>query len=149
MSEYAGRCGCGATKVAFQSDLAPEEFQPRSDAQTCNFCRLNKGVWISDSKGSLVIHESNVTAVHTFATAEVRFHFCTTCEELAYAIYVDASDGNEVAVVRRDLFHRIASSARPVIVTNFEGQTARDAQKRRLEHWTPLAPKKVHRMTRA
>jgi len=133
--EYAGRCGCGATRVTLYSELAPEAFQPRSDAQSCGFCRQHAGIWISDPRGSLVIAASNPTRTQQFATAQVQFHFCAACDELAYAIYADGAD-RTVAVVRRDLFASIAASAQPVISTNFEGEPEADARQRRLRNWT-------------
>jgi len=139
IQRYIGHCSCGATRVTLHSELAPEEFQPRSDAQTCGFCQRHGGIWISDPRGSLVIAASNATRTEQFATAQVQFHFCATCNELAYAIYVDGADG-KVAVVRRDLFAQIGSSARPVVNTNFEGEADVDARQRRLRNWTVVSP---------
>ena len=134
---YLGSCGCGATKVSLRSRLAPDEFQPRSDAQTCEFCRRHRGVWISDPRGSLLIDAGNETTVTRFASGEVAFHFCAKCGDLTYASCVDLGAQRQVAVARRDLFEVIRAAAKPVAVTNFEAALLADARKRRAENWTP------------
>lgn len=134
---YAGSCGCGATKVTLSSCLAPEEFQPRSDAQSCEFCRRHQGIWISDPRGSLRIEASNRTTVTRFASGEVAFHFCARCAELCYALCLALGGERTVAVVRRDLFQAIAGLAKPVVSTNFEGASLDESRKRRSENWTP------------
>lgn len=82
--------------------------------------------------------------VERFASEQVTFHFCAKCHELAYAICADASAAKHVAVVRRDLFETIASAAKPVLVTNFEGATISEARKRRFETWTLVASNKLN-----
>lgn len=138
MAEYKGQCRCAAIQVALISDMKPEEFQPRSDAQTCHFCEQHKGIWISDPKGSLIVRQYGATDVQQFASGQVNFHFCAKCCELTYAAYTDAQSGKMVAVVRRDLFAQIAPVAKPVLSTNFEGESTTAGQARRLANWTPV-----------
>lgn len=142
MIKYQGVCSCGEVKVALHSDLRPEEFQPRSDAQTCHFCQEHKGIWISDAKGFVDIDPSNVTSIKTFASRQVKFHFCVKCKDLTYALYSDSAGVKEVAVVRRDLFEAIAPFAKPVMITDFDGEAQDVGQKRRLANWTPVRPNK-------
>jgi len=132
---YIGSCRCGTTKVTLLSRWAPSEFLPRSDAQTCDFCRQHGGIWISDPLGRLVLDAKNETTVSRFASGEVAFHFCARCNELTYATSEGAQ--RRVAVARRDLFPEIAAAAQLVTVTNFEGASLTDARKRRAENWTP------------
>jgi len=134
---YPGSCGCGATLVTLHSCLPPTEFQPRSDAESCEFCRRHRGIWISDPQGSLLIAAGNETIITRFASGEVAFHFCANCGELAYALSLALGGEGTVAVVRRDLFPTIAAVERPVTVTNFEGASLEEARKRRSENWTP------------
>jgi hypothetical protein len=136
--EYQGSCRCGKTKVILASNLEPEDFEPRSDAESCHFCRAYDGVWISDPHGVLQINENNTTAVRTFASRQVKFHFCGACGELAYAIYLTAS-AKEVAVARAALFDVIVAAARTIRITNFEGEPPSAAGERRTNNWTPVA----------
>ena len=139
MSErtYLGSCRCGATRVTFCSRLTPEEFRPRSDAQTCGFCREHGGIWISDPRGRLLLDANNETTVTRFASGEVAFHFCAKCRELTYAICRELAGERQVAIARRALFPQIAAAEQAVVSTNFEGSSLKDARKRRSETWTP------------
>jgi len=112
MVEYIGKCSCGAVEARLSSNLAPEQFQPRSDASSCGFCREHDGVWISDPAAA--------------------------CGDLAYALFADASQETAVAVVRVGLFEAIRSAARPVLVTSFEGETVEAGRQRRVAKWTPV-----------
>jgi hypothetical protein len=134
---YPGSCGCGATRVTLRSHLAPAEFQPRSDAESCEFCRRHQGIWISDPRGTLQIAADNQTTVSRFASGEVAFHFCAECGDLTYALCFALGGERQIAVVRRDLFAVIAACATPVTSTNFEGASLEDARKRRSQNWTP------------
>ena len=135
--DYLGSCRCGATQVTLCSRLAPEEFRPRSDAQTCDFCREHDGTWISDPRGRLLLGASNDTTVTRFASGEVAFHFCAKCRDLTYAIFRELTNERQLAVARRDLFPQIAAAAHTVVSANFEGASLTDARKRRSETWTP------------
>src|SRR6187399_2794150 len=70
MPEYVGTCACGRVEVRLRSELAPGEFQPRSDAATCAFCREYDGVWISDPRGTLMVPATDETIARTFASAK-------------------------------------------------------------------------------
>jgi len=136
--EYRGSCSCGGTTLCLRSRRSPADFEPRSDAETCEFCRRNDGVWISDPEGELWIPESNRTRVERFASGSVAFHFCSGCEELTYAWYPDAVDGPRVAVARLRLFAALRGLTQPLLRTNFEGAKSEQAAARRLRHWTPV-----------
>ena len=138
MHEYTGTCRCGATTMTLASNLAPEKFQPRSDAQTCHFCREHDGVWISDPRGLLQLGKNNTTAIRKFASQQIQFHFCLRCGELAYATYYDGEKDKEVAVVRVRLFDTIDAIALPVKATNFDQETLAAGRARKLAHWTPV-----------
>jgi hypothetical protein len=138
MVEYIGKCSCGAVEARLSSNLAPEQFQPRSDASSCGFCREHDGVWISDPAGKLELRAGDRTSVRSFASGKVEFHFCAACGDLAYALFADASQETAVAVVRVGLFEAIRSAARPVLVTSFEGETVEAGRQRRVAKWTPV-----------
>src|SRR5437867_4505961 len=104
MHEYLGTCACGRIEVHLLSGLASSQFQPRSDADTCQFCREHDGVWISDPKGLLRLRASDRTSVSTFASGQVQFHFCSECRTLVYAVFEDGTRDMAVAVVRLALF---------------------------------------------
>jgi hypothetical protein len=139
VQEYLGRCSCGFVEICLRSRLAPNEFQPRSDAPTCHFCREHDGVWVSDPDGLLTLPPDSRTLVRRFASEEVRFHSCRQCESLVYALFEDESTGRAVAVVRVALLEVIRTAARPTLVTNFEGEGLAQGRRRRLENWTPVA----------
>ena len=133
MAAYLGACSCGATRVTLTSPRAPGDFEPRSDAEHCAFCREHGGIWISDPAGTLAIEPGNATTTRRFASDQVEFHFCAACGELAYAVF------ERVGVARRDLFAAIAPLAKPVVATNFDGEALDRGRARRLAAWTPLA----------
>src|SRR6266542_4188466 len=138
MHEYVGKCACGRIEVHLLSGLAPNDFQPRSDAETCQFCRKHDGVWISDPNGTLRLRAADQTSIRTFGTGRVQFHFCSRCDNLVYAIYGDESRDEFVAVVRMALFESIRSAASPTLITNFERETLAVGRQRRREKWTPV-----------
>jgi hypothetical protein len=139
MQEYIGRCTCGYLELRLQSRLAPEQFQPRSDAPTCGFCREYDGVWISDPKGTLELPPAYPTSVRRFGSGQVRFHLCPTCNELAYAVFGDEARDGVVAVARVALFKVIRVVAQSVDVTTFEGEATAAGRQRRLHRWTPVS----------
>ena len=136
MREYVGRCTCGRIEVRLFSRLAPGQFQPRTDAPTCRFCSEHDGVWISDPNGTLRLRTADATSVRTFASEQVRFHFCSACNTLVHAGFEDAS--RAVAVVRLALFGSIRGAAQPTVITNFESETVAAGRQRRLAKWTPV-----------
>jgi len=136
MNEYVGKCPCGRVEVRLLSELTPGQFQPRSDAQTCRFCSEHDGVWISDPRGTLELRPADATSVRTFASEQVRFHFCSVCNTLVYATFEDAP--RSVAVVRVALFESIRRAALPTLTTNFETENVASGRQRRLEKWTPV-----------
>jgi hypothetical protein len=138
MPEYVGKCSCGRVDVRFQSSVVPEQFQPRSDAATCSFCREHDGVWISDPKGALDLRTDDGTSVSRFGSRQVDFHLCTGCGELAYALVPDPSRAAAVGVVRLGLFESIRVAAQPTLTTSGEGETLDAARERRLARWTPV-----------
>ena len=137
--KYLGKCSCGFIEILLRSRLAPNEFQPRSDAPTCQFCREHDGVWVSDPDGMLTLPPDSLTLVRRFASEEVRFLACRQCESLVYALFEDESAGRAVAVVRVALLELIRTAARPTLVTNFESEGLAQGRRRRLENWTPVA----------
>jgi hypothetical protein len=132
MLEYVGQCTCGHVEVRLRSALGPSELQPRTDAETCAFCKQHDGVWISDPAGTLFVRGAAPTRVETFATEQVKFHFCADCGTLAYATF------ENVAVVRVALFEGIRAGAPAAAKTTFEGESVDAAKQRRLAKWTPL-----------
>jgi hypothetical protein len=136
MREYLARCACRRIEVRLLSELAPGQFQPRSDAQTCRFCSEHDGVWISDPAGTLRLSAADETSVRTFGSEQVQFHFCSACSTLVYASFEDVS--RTVAVVRVALFESIRSAALPTLVTCFETEDVAAGRQRRLEKWTPV-----------
>ena len=137
MRKYIGRCRCRGTELHLRSRLLPEQFQPRSDAETCNFCKQYDGTWISDPEGTLVSQSHSATQVKKFASEQVQFHFCAACGELIFARAV-ALTGRWVAVARVALFEDIRHRARPVLPTVFDGESEEAAGSRRSKNWTPL-----------
>lgn len=138
MFEYEGRCSCGRVELRFESELAPEKIQPRSDAATCRFCREHDGVWISDPRGTLEVHSAEVTRIERTGSRQVAFHFCPGCGDLVYATLEDESSGRVVGITRIALFEKIRDAAPPVRALNFDGEAVEAARKRRLANWTPL-----------
>jgi hypothetical protein len=140
-NRYSGRCGCGCggVQVILFSQLRPGDFEPRSDAATCQFCVLHDGKWISDPNGHLEICAGSRTAVVRNGSGNVQFHFCTDCRQLAYAIYHDEVNEKSVGVVRVALFADVAAGALPVKATNFDAESVVEARNRRLRNWTPVS----------
>jgi hypothetical protein len=53
MQELSGGCHCGNIQVDVRLTRAPESYNPR--ACDCDFCRLHRAAYVSDSQGSLHI----------------------------------------------------------------------------------------------
>jgi hypothetical protein len=140
MVEYLGTCPCGQVQLTLFSEIAAEDFKPRSDAEFCEFCRAHDGVWISDPKGSISLRALDLTRVERFASGQVQFHICAVCGTLVYALFEDAALRKRVAVARIALFDAISRRTLPVAEFNFEGETLEAAANRRLKFWTPVHP---------
>jgi hypothetical protein len=124
--------------VVFETSIAPDRIQPRSDAATCGFCREHDGVWVSDPVGMLRVATDDGTRVQRFASEAVAFHFCPACGVLVYALFRDEASP-PVGIARVGLFESLRAVAPPPIVTCFEGELPETGRRRRIERWTPVS----------
>ena len=131
MSDYEGRCHCGAITARFETDIAPDAIEVRADQ--CSFCQRHGAKTVSDPMGRLALKFREVAIErYRFGSRTSDFLVCRRCGTYIAAII----DGFGVLnVVGADIGVFAGREARPV---DYEGETAEQRLARRRVRWTPL-----------
>lgn len=126
---HAGKCHCGAIRVAFETDkpLAPRACQ-------CGFCRKHGARTVSDPQGSAELTLGPETVRYRFGTGTTDFIICGRC-----GVYVGALaeiDGETYVTLNVNAFDdpRPELEATPV---SYDGEDAAAKEDRRRAYWTP------------
>jgi hypothetical protein len=130
MTRLEGACHCGAITAVFETALAPEAIEVRTDQ--CAFCRRHGAKTVSDPAGRLTLRFAEA-AVHRyrFGARTADFLVCRDCG----AYVASVMDGFGVLnVVGADVAVLASRDARPV---DYEGESADERRARRRLRWTP------------
>ncbi len=135
MTEYTGRCHCGAVAVTFKTEKEPRRWPLRRC--TCSFCVRFGGTYTSDAAGEIAVRSTVRLRRYQFGQRTADFLFCPEC-----GVYLGAMtqiDGRNLAVLNVRVLDGVNldySVAQPM---DFDEESVELRNARRLRHWTPLA----------
>jgi hypothetical protein len=130
MTTYPGSCHCGAIKIAFTSDKAPEAM--RVGRCACSFCRRHGARTSGDPAGAVEFRaEPGGLSRYRFGLGITDYLLCARCGTYVGAVMPD--DNGPIGIVNvnsldiRDTF----DPAPPLHVYDGEDETRRRARRRK------------------
>jgi len=136
MNIFDGSCACGKIKFRLKTEVAADEFSARCDRESCEFCRKNDGVWISDPAGVLEILGVEGLKKYRFGHKTADFCSCGECGTLCFALF--EWEGRTFSVARIGVFDEILFDPARMISTDFSVENAENRLARRAKNWTPV-----------
>jgi hypothetical protein len=135
MPVYEGGCHCKNLRIAFTTDLTPDQMQPRSCQ--CSFCIKHATGAISDPNGSLTITMQNPDDVSRYhiGIGISDFVICRNC-----GVYIGAYMPDDDGAYANVMAHILDDHARftlpsvPVVRTS---ESESEKRARRRAAWTP------------
>ncbi len=130
-----GSCHCGDVGVAFETNVAPADFEVR--ACQCSFCRKHGARAVADPDGQLTVSLASEAAAmrYQFDARTAAFMVCHRCG--AYVCATLEADGAAYSTVNINVLDdRIAFSESDLPVT-YDAESAGDRTARRIATWTP------------
>lgn len=136
MSNWSGRCHCGAIGFEYRTDKPPAEWPVR--ACQCSFCLKHGGVYTSDPAGSLRFTHRDPSAVtrYRFGQKTADFLFCARCG--SYLGAATEEDGKPLMVINLNSLDPRPAELQPPQAMSYEGETTGDRNARRSARWTPV-----------
>ena len=136
MTNYEGRCHCGAIGYSFRTRMAPQEWTLR--ACQCSFCRAHATLTASDPSGTVKFHEHESGALerYRFGLRTADFLLCRKCGVYIGAL-IETSRGRYGIVNVHALRPRPADLRAPLAVEYGEENTGQRVA-RREQLWTPV-----------
>jgi hypothetical protein len=134
VSEYQGRCHCGAVAVTLKTEKEPRRWPLRRC--TCSFCVRFGGVYTSDPAGEIALQTDIRLRRYQFGQRTADFLFCPTC-----GVYFGAMteiDGRKLAVLNVRVLDGITLDLATAQPMDFDEESVELRNARRLRHWTPL-----------
>ena len=134
MTDYLGRCHCGAVTVRFRTEREPRRWPLRRC--TCSFCVRFGGVYTSDPAGEIGLRSSSALRTYQFGQRTADFVFCPTC-----GVYFGAMtdvDGKKLAVLNVRVLDEVTLDFTAAQPMDFDDESVELRTARRLRHWTPL-----------
>ena len=131
---FQGGCHCGAIKVSFQTDLAPDDIQVRQCQ--CDFCRRRGGKTVSDPEGRLEFrYPPGSVNRYRFGTSTADFLLCDACGSfIGVTMDIDGELFGVLNVVGADI---ALLANRPGAPMDYSAETLADRAGRRRRVWTP------------
>lgn len=133
MTDYQGRCHCGAIRTALRSDKAPAQLGARTCQ--CSFCRAHGASWSSDPEGLLEVRIGGPINRYRFGTGTADFLVCGTCGVVPAVIA--ETDGGWHGVVRVDCLADREAFLAAATASDYDGERVEDRLERRAGRWTP------------
>ncbi len=136
MATFTGGCHCKNITIAFETNTAPEDFEPR--ACQCSFCRQHQSRAISDPNGSLriAVTDPGLLNRYRFGLKSVEFLICRHCGVYVAGFLPDPTDDQAFATLMISaLQHR--DRFRQPVPKNYDDQDREDRTDRRRRVWTP------------
>jgi len=136
MAKRTGGCHCGNIKVEFETDLAPEAFEPR--ACQCSFCRQHQSRAVSDPAGrlSIVVENRELLSRYQFALKTIEFLVCRNCGVYVAGFMQDPTDDKGFATLMLSALEDRAGFP-AAVGKDYDDQVADDRTVRRRQVWTP------------
>ena len=134
MTDYLGRCHCGAVTVRFRTEREPRRWPLRRC--TCSFCVRFGGVYTSDPAGEIGLRSSSALRTYQFGQRTADFVFCPTCG-VSFGAMTDV-DGKKLAVLNVRVLDEVTLDFTAAQPMDFDDESVELRTARRLRHWTPL-----------
>jgi hypothetical protein len=134
VSEYQGRCHCGAVAVTLKTEKEPRRWPLRRC--TCSFCVRFGGIYTSDPAGEIALQTDIRLRRYQFGQRTADFLFCPTC-----GVYFGAMteiDGRRLAVLNVRVLDGVTLDHAAAQPMDFDEEPVELRNARRLRHWTPL-----------
>lgn len=135
MRRYQGGCHCGAVKVVLETDADPTGLEER--ACNCGFCTRHSARTVTDSAGTLVLHDTDGAAqTYRFAMGITDFILCRHCGCYIGALMDDA--GETFGIVNRRMLDERAVFTSPATSRDYSGEDETGRRARRRAAWTSV-----------
>jgi hypothetical protein len=134
MTDYPGRCHCGAVEVTFRTERTPRQWPLRRC--TCSFCVRFGGVYTSDPAGEIVTRTRAPLRTYQFGQKTADFLFCPTC-----GVYFGATSdihGQVRGVLNVRVLDGLSLDLANAQPMDFDEESVELRTARRLKHWTPF-----------
>jgi hypothetical protein len=135
MSEFPGRCHCGAVALTFRTAREPSLWPLRRCS--CSFCVRFGGTYTTDPAGAIVLRSTSALRSYQFGQKTADFLFCPNC-----GVYFGAMteiDGRKLAVLNVRVLDGVALDLAAAQPMDFDEESVEKRNARRLRNWTPLA----------
>lgn len=136
MVKRTGGCHCRNIKVEFETDVAPQAFEPR--ACQCSFCRQHQSRAVSDPAGKLriAVQDGALLSRYRFGLKTIEFLTCRNCGVYVAGFMPDPTDDNGYATLMLSALDDRGDFPMPV-AKDYDDQSAEDRTTRRRKVWTP------------
>jgi hypothetical protein len=129
MTIYSGSCHCGAIRIAFTSDKAPEQMRP--GRCSCTFCRRHGARTLGDPGGSVEFR--GTPGRYRFGLGITDYLLCPRCGTYVGAVMED--QGRTIGIVNvNSLDIRDAFDPAPPL-HDYDGEDAERRRARRRKFW--------------
>ncbi len=138
MALMTGGCHCGNIEVVFETDIAPEETEPR--ACQCSFCRRHQSRAVSDPDGRLriTVADSDLLSRYRFGLKSIDFLVCRACGVYVAGFMPDPTDDRAFATLMVSALEDRARFPSPV-AKDYDAQSGQQRTARRRKVWTPAS----------
>lgn len=138
MALLTGGCHCGNIKVSFETDVLPENTEPR--ACQCSFCRQHQSRAVSDPHGRLSISVANgdLLSRYQFGLKTIDFLICRKCGVYVAGFMPDPTDDEAFATL---MISALADRVRfpAPVAKDYDAQSREERTARRRQIWTPAS----------
>ena len=136
MSEYTGRCFCGAIGFTYETGVPPSEWSIR--ACQCRFCRAHDALSTSDPGGSLAFDAEAPEHLQRFrfAMKTADFLLCRNCG--VYVGAVIATPAGRWGIVNTHALDPVPDDIADVQPISYDNEDSSGRIARREERWTPV-----------
>ena len=135
MTDYPGKCHCGAISFVYSTRLAPSDWSIR--ACQCSFCRAHDALSTSDPDGFIRFSTNDAGKLqrYRFGLRTADFLLCRDCGVYIGAI-IKTGNGNRGIVNMHALIAAPADIA-DVAPIHYDGEDTGKRVARREDRWTP------------
>ncbi|MCB1743735.1 MAG: aldehyde-activating protein [Gammaproteobacteria bacterium] len=136
MTKHTGGCHCGNIEVEYDTDIAPEDTEPR--ACQCSFCRQHQSRAVSDPNGSLriTVEDGSLLSRYQFAMKTIEFLVCRNCGIYVAGFMPDPTDDHAYATLMISALDN-RTKFPPPVAKDYDAQSREARAERRRNVWTP------------
>lgn len=136
MSNYTGRCFCGAIGFTYSTEIKPPDWSIR--ACQCRFCRAHDALSTSDPGGTLSFDATEPEQLqrYRFAMKTADFLLCRNC-----GVYIGAvitTPAGAWGIVNTHALDPVPDDIADVQPISYDNEDSSGRIARREERWTPV-----------